>query len=65
MRRNSRSYLNEARYYEAMAESLELKQDENNANTARHKRLKLLSKALDLNRQKNRGEGRSVGSDVD
>jgi hypothetical protein len=63
--RNSRSYLNESRYYEAMAESYELKEDENNANRARHERIKLLSKASELRKQENREEGRTVRSDVD
>lgn len=63
--RNSRSYLNEARYYEAMAESYELKKDENNANTARHERIKLLGKASELRKQKNREEGRTMRSDSD
>lgn len=63
--RNSRSYLNEARYYEAMAESYDLKKDEESANQARHERIKLLGKASELRKQENREEGRTVRPDAD
>lgn len=63
--RNSRSYINEANYYEVLAESYDLKEDENKANLARHERIKLLGKAAELRRKEYSGEGKSVRSGVD
>lgn len=65
VQRNSRSYLNEARYYEAMAESYDLKKDENSANMARNDRIKLLGKASEMRKQESKEEGRTMRSDVD
>ncbi len=59
--RRSRSYANEARYYEALATSFELKHDENGAKTAVLKRDELLAKAAELRKREELEEGRSVG----
>ncbi len=59
--RRFRSYANEARYYEALAASFELKHDENGAKTAALKREELLAKASELRKREEREEGRSVG----
>ncbi len=65
VQRNSRSYLNEARYYEALVESYELEKDEETENQMRHERIKALSKASELRKQESRGEGRSVETNPD
>ncbi len=59
--RRSRSYANEARYYEALTASFELKHDEDGAKTAALKREELLTKASELRKREEREEGRSVG----
>lgn len=59
--RRSRSYLNEAQYYEALKESYDLKHDEENAQKAAKSREDLLAKAADLRIRESREEGKSVG----
>ncbi|MGE5173591.1 MAG: hypothetical protein ACM3MD_07160 [Betaproteobacteria bacterium] len=59
--RRSRSYANEARYYEALGTSFELKHDEDNAKKAAQNREELLAKASELRKREEREEGRSVG----
>jgi hypothetical protein len=59
--RRSRSYLNEAQYYEVLKESYDLKHDEDNAQKAAKNREDLLSRAAELRIRESRGEGKSVG----
>jgi len=59
--RRSRSYLNEAQYYEVLKESYDLKHDENNAQKAAKSREDLLAKAAELRIRESREEGKSVG----
>ncbi len=59
--RRSRSYANEARYYEALAASFELKHDDDGAKKATRNREELLAKASELRKREEREEGRSVG----
>ncbi len=60
-KRRSRSYFNEAEYYEALIESFEIKKDEAGVNTAVQRREELLKTALELKKSEEREEGRSVG----
>jgi hypothetical protein len=59
--RRSRSYLNEAQYYEVLKASYDLKHDEENAQRADKSREELLAKAADLRIRESREEGKSVG----
>jgi len=59
--RRSRSYLNEAQYYEVLKESYDLKHDENNAQKAAKSREDLLARAAELRIRESREEGKSVG----
>ncbi len=59
--RRSRSYYNEAEYYEALIESLTIKKDEAGVNEAEQMRDKQQRKALELKKMEEREEGRSVG----
>ncbi len=59
--RRSRSYFNEAEYYEALIESLEIKKDDAGVKEAVRTRDELLRKASELKKQEEREEGRSVG----
>jgi hypothetical protein len=59
--RRSRSYLNEAQYYEVLKESYDLKHDEGNAQKAAESREALLAKAAELRISESREEGKSVG----
>lgn len=58
--RNSRSLFDEARWYEALAESYELKKDPAGAGMARKDRRNLLTKGEELAKQEARREGTSV-----
>ncbi|HET6363781.1 MAG TPA: hypothetical protein VFG02_01925 [Nitrospirota bacterium] len=59
--RRSRSYVNEAQYYEVLKESYDLKHDEDNAQKATKSREDLLAKAAELRIRESREEGKSVG----
>ncbi len=59
--RRARSYYNEAEYYEALIESLEIKKDEVGVQEAEQNRDELQRKALELKKLEERAEGRSVG----
>jgi hypothetical protein len=59
--RRSRSYANEARYYEALIESFEIKKDEVGVEKAVQEREELLAKASELKKREEREEGHSVG----
>jgi hypothetical protein len=59
--RRSRSYLNEARYYEVLKESYDIKHDEDNAQKAAKNREDLLVRAAELRTREGREEGKSVG----
>lgn len=61
-KRSSRSYLREARYYETLADAYDLKRDDGEVMSAKHKRLELLSKAEDRKREEMLEEGRHVGT---
>ncbi len=61
LKRRSRSYFNEAEYYEVLIESFEIKKDEAGARTAVQNREELLRKASELKKSEEREEGRSVG----
>ncbi len=59
--RRSRSYYNEAEYYEALIESLEIKKDETGVKEAEHILDEQRRKASELKKLEEREEGRSVG----
>ncbi len=59
--RSSRSYRNEARYYETMIDSCIMKKDEECAELSRHRRLDALSRAENQKRQEMLKEGKSMG----
>jgi hypothetical protein len=59
--RRSRSYFDEARYYEALVRAYELKKDDAGAQKAARIHDELLARALEQKRQEERGEGKSVG----
>ena len=59
--RRSRSYFDEARYYEALIRAYELKKDDAGAQKAARNHDELLARALEQKRQEERGEGKSVG----
>ncbi len=59
--RLSRSYLNEAQYYEALKESYDIKHDEDNSQKAAKSREDLLAKAAEMRTREAREEGKSVG----
>jgi hypothetical protein len=58
--RRSRSYADEARYYEMLIESLEIKKDEAGVKKAVQEREELLVKASELEGREEREEGRSI-----
>ncbi len=60
--RRARSYLNEARYYEALKESYDLKRDEAGGKAAVEQRAELMTRAAEAGRRESSGEGKSVGS---
>lgn len=60
--RRARSYLNEARYYEALKESYDLKHDEAGGKTAAEKRAELMTMAAEAGKRESSEEGKSVGS---
>ncbi len=59
--RRSRSYYNEAQYYEALIESLKIKKDEAGVKKTPQEREELLEKASELQDREEREEGRSIG----
>ncbi len=59
--RRSRSYFNEAEYYETLIEAFEMKKDEASVKTAAQSREELLRKASELKKNEEREEGRSIG----
>ncbi len=63
--RRSRSYLQEANYYEALKESFALTHDEAEANKALDRYTQLMTKAMESRKLESREEGRSVGSPAD
>jgi len=63
--RRSRSYADEARYYEALKESFDLKHDQAEANKALDRSTELMMKAAELRRTEGREEGRHVGAPAD
>jgi hypothetical protein len=65
MRRRSRSYLQEANYYEALKESFELKHDAAEVNKALDRYTQLMTKAAETRRLESREEGRSAGPPAD
>ncbi len=60
--RYSRSYFDEARYYDAIKESYELKNDAVAAQNAAEMRKKLLAQGEELSRREAQEEGESLGS---
>ena len=60
IQRHSRSFFDEARWFEALAESCELKNDAVGAGAARKSRGELTAKGEELAKQETRGEGTSV-----
>lgn len=58
--RNSRSFRNEARYYETMIESCVQMEDDACAERALHRRLDALSRAEEQKRREMLGEGRNI-----
>jgi hypothetical protein len=63
--RRSRSYLDEARYYETLKESYDLKHDEANAEKAMAFRNELMAKAGERKKLESKEEGKHVGSSTD
>ena len=63
--RRSRSYLNEARYYEALEASFDTKHDEAGVKKAKERRLFLMARAAELEKQESVEEGKRVGSPKD
>jgi hypothetical protein len=63
--RRSRSYLQEANYYEALKESFALTHDEAGVNKALDRYTQLMTKAMESRKLESREEGRSVGSPAD
>ena len=63
--RHSRSYQNEARWYEALERSYHLKQDEAGAKKAAEVRSELMARAQERKDVERRGEGRQVGRSAD
>lgn len=59
--RRSRSYFEEAKYYDALIGAYQLKGDDARAIQAARTHDELLATASELKRQEERGEGRSVG----
>jgi len=59
--RRSRSYDNEAQYYETLIESFKIKKDEASVKKAEQEREELLQKASELEHREEREEGRSIG----
>jgi hypothetical protein len=59
--RRSRSYFDEAKYYDALIGAYQLKRDDASAIQAARIHDELRATALDLKREEERGEGRSVG----
>jgi hypothetical protein len=59
--RRSRSYFDEARYYDALIRVYELKKDDTGAQKAARIHDELMSRALEQKKQEERGEGKSVG----
>jgi hypothetical protein len=59
--RRSRSFFDEAKYYDALIGAYELKRDDAGAYNAARIHDELLARALELKRQEERGEGKSVG----
>jgi hypothetical protein len=65
IRRRSRSYANEADYYDVLHTSFELKHDEAEANRALDRRMQLLSRAREQRRLEKRETGKYVGTAED
>jgi cell division protein FtsN len=63
--RHSRSYADEARYYETLKESYDLKHDEANAEKASAFRNELMAKAGERKKLESKEEGKHVGSSTD
>jgi hypothetical protein len=63
--RRSRSYLDEARYYEALKESYDLMHDEANAEKAMAFRNELMARAGERKKLESKEEGKHVGSSAD
>jgi hypothetical protein len=59
--RRSRSYLNEALYYEELKKSYDLKHEEDNAQKSIRSRENLLERAAEMRLLESREEGKSVG----
>ncbi len=59
--RRSRSYQDEARYYEALEQAYVLKHDEAGAERANQRRLEAIARAIESGRKERREEGKSVG----
>ena len=59
--RRSRSYFEEAKYYDALIGAYQLKRDDAKAVEAARVHDELLARASELKREEERGEGRSVG----
>ena len=59
--RRSRSYFDEAKYYEALISAYELKKDDAGAQKAARIHDELMARALEQKKQEERGEGKSVG----
>jgi hypothetical protein len=59
--RRSRSYFDEARYYDALIRAYELKKDDTGAQKAARIHDELMARALEQKKQEERGEGKSVG----
>ncbi len=59
--RRSRSYFDEANYYDALIGAYQLKRDDARAIEAARTHDELMASAWELKRQEERGEGRSVG----
>jgi len=60
--RRSRSYLNEARYYEALEASFDTKHDEAGVKKAKERRLFLMGRAAEVEKQESSEEGKHLGS---
>jgi hypothetical protein len=58
--RSSRSYLNAARYYEALTASYELKKDDGNAKKAARLRGEMLETAAERRKREEQGEGKFI-----
>ncbi len=59
--RRSRSYRDEARYYEALQQAYVLKHDEAGAERANQRRLDAIARAIETGRKERSEEGKSVG----